>query len=401
LGHCEFPRFSFLLSYLQFFVENSPPSVTAAAVARSLTVEIQDQSQNDAWDEFVMSLPDGHHEQTSLWGQVRAQNGWEINRILVRENGSIVAGTQMQTRSLARLGRMAYVTHGPCLRTHDPVLEDAVIAGLKQHAKIMGARFMVVGLPYNGHDLVPGLLASGFQPKPHQFPPRFLQATAVIKLSREPEQIFAAMRRSKRKNILHALKKGVRVVEQTGAGLQEFHRLMLVLCQRRNTTPNPARVEFFIELWKRFQPKGWIKLFFAMHGSEIVSAALAFTFGDWFRVWKVGWSGQHGNLCPNDVLWWQMILWARQNGCRYFDFVEINPEEARRLAGDNLDEGSLKTVTSFKLGFGGESLFLPGAYYYVFNPVLRRLFRHGVGPFLDSPAILKMARPFFSKISRT
>lgn len=370
-------------------------------VARPLVIECQDERQNDAWDAFVESLPDGHHEQTSLWGQVRAKNGWAVRRILILENGKIVAGTQMQIRSLRRFGKVAYITHGPCLRIQDAILENAVIAGLKQQGRQMGVRFMVAGLPYDGHYLAPGLVAAGFQPKPALFPPHFLEATAVINLAREPEQIFAAMRRRTRRNVREALKRGISVVEQNGGALMEFHKLMCVLCKRRNTTPNPAGVKFLVELWQLFKPKGWIRLFFAMHGSEPVSAALAFTFGDWFRVWKVGWSGQHGNLKPNEALWWQMILWARQNGYRFFDFVEINPEEARHMAGGDASGNSLETVTAFKLGFGAESKFLPGAYYYVFNPVLRRLSQYGVGRWLDSPIILKAASPFLSKISRS
>jgi lipid II:glycine glycyltransferase (peptidoglycan interpeptide bridge formation enzyme) len=207
------------------------------------------------------------------------------------------------------------------------------------------------------------------------------------------------MHHSKRKNVRQALKRGISVVEQNGEALAEFHKLMCLLCQRRNTTPNPAGVKFFVDLWQRFQPKGWIRLFFAMHGSEPVSAAIAFTFGDCFRVWKIGWSGQLGNLKPNEALWWQMILWARQNGFRFFDFVEINPEEARRMADGNTDENRFETVTSFKLAFGAESQLLPGAYYYVFNPVLRRLFRYGVGRWLDSPIVLKAANLFLGKFS--
>ena len=368
---------------------------------RPLAIEFSDQSQDDAWDEFVESAPGGHHEQTSRWGQVRAQNGWEVCRILIREKGNIVAGIQMQIRSLRRFGKMAYITYGPCLRAHDPILENDLIAGLKQRARLMDVRFMVVGLPYDGHYLVPGLVAAGFQRKPVCLQPRFLEATAVIDLSQEPEQILSAMRRSTRRNIRHALKKGICVVEQNGEAVAEFHHLMLSLCKRRDTTPNPAQVEFFLELWKRFRPKGWIRLFFAMHGSEPVSAALAFTFGDWFRVWKVGWSGQHGNLKPNEALWWQMILSARKDGYRHFDFVEIDPEEARRMASGDTDGESVETVTSFKLGFGGESVFSPGAYYYVFNPVLRGLFQCGVGRWLDSPAMLKVAAPFLNRISRT
>ncbi|HTX22415.1 MAG TPA: GNAT family N-acetyltransferase [Candidatus Aquilonibacter sp.] len=370
-------------------------------ITRPLSIECQDQRQDDAWDEFVVSSPDGHHEQTSLWGQVRNQFGWEIRRILIRENGKIVAGAQIQIRSLRRFGRLAYVVFGPCLNAPDPILENAVIAGLVRHARLLGVRFMVVGLPYGGHYLAPRLMAAGFQLKPSGFPPQFLEATAVINLSSETEQIISAMRRSTRRNIRHSLKKGISVVEQGGEGLKEFHGLMLALCKRRKTTPNPAEINFFIELWQRFRPKGWIRLFFAMNGQEPVSAALAFTFGDWFRVWKVGWSGQHGNLKPNEALWWQMILWARQNGFRFFDFVEINSEEAKRLVNSSGDGNGFETVTTFKLGFGGESKFLPGAYYYVFNPALRRLFRCGLGYWIKSPGFRKLANPFIRKIYRS
>ena len=75
-------------------------------------------------------------------------------------------------------------------------LKNAVIAGLKERARLMGVSFMVVGLPYDGHYLVPGLLAAGFQHKPNENSTRdFMEATAVINLSQEPEQMFAAMRR--------------------------------------------------------------------------------------------------------------------------------------------------------------------------------------------------------------
>lgn len=371
----------------------------ANGVACPLALECQDQRSNDAWDEFVESLPDGHHEQTSRWGEVRAKTGWQVGRTICRENGAIVAGFQMLTRPIGRFGRLAYVTYGPCLERRDPMLEEALAAGLKEQARRMDARFMVVGLPYDGQDLVPGFVAAGFQRKPTRFPPHFLEATTVIDLSREPEEIFSAMHRSKRRNVRHGLKTGIRVVEQTGENLGEFHQLMLALCQRRNTTPNPAQLEFFTLLWQRFQPKGWVRLFFARLGSEPVSAALAFTFGDWFRVWKVGWSGQHAHLKPNDTLWWQMILQAHRDGFRRFDFVGIDPAEAKHTAGAGPEEDGRTTVTSFKLGFGGECRFLPGAYYYIFNPVWRTLCRHGLGRWLDSPLFLKAAGPLLGQLS--
>jgi hypothetical protein len=71
------------------------------------------------------------------------------------------------------------------------------------------------------------------------------------------------------------------------------------------------------------------------------------------------------------------------------------------MASGDTDGENFETVTSFKLGFGGKSLFLPGAYYYVLNPVWRKLFRYGVGRWLDSRMVLKTASLFLGKCSRS
>ncbi len=367
---------------------------------RPLVIECRHDEQDDKWDEFVESVAGGHHEQTSLWGQVRAQYGWHIWRIVALEDGCIVGGAQVQTRRLGRFGTVAYVTYGPCISRQDPVLERAVVGALKDYARRLGWDFLAVGLPYNGHHWVPDLTAAGFLQKPPRFPPNFMAATSVIDLTPNPGQLLSNMRRTTRHNIHKGLRRGIAVVEQDGQGLAGFYNLMAALCQRRKTAPNPPDAEFFVHLWRRFRPKGWIRLFFAMNGSEPVSAAVSFTFQDWFRVWKIGWSGQHGHSRPNETLWWQMILCARREGFRFFDFVEIDADEAKRRIDGEADENALQNVTSFKLGFGGDIRLLPGAYYYVLNPALQVLFRCGLGRCLDSAAFLKFAHRFLRRASR-
>ena len=136
---------------------------------------------------------------------------------------------------------MAYITYGPCLRTHDPILEKALIAGLKQHARNIGVRFMVAGLPYNGHFLEPGLVAAGFQHKPVRFHPHFIEATAVINLSPEPEQILSAMQlQQTAKTSVKPLKRGITVVEQGEDGLRSFHRLMCEFVQAAEHHSEPC-----------------------------------------------------------------------------------------------------------------------------------------------------------------
>lgn len=350
---------------------------------------MSDSAEDPAWDNFVLSLPDGHHEQTSLWGQIRVRYGWRIARCVLKEKGKIVAGCQAQVRSIGRFGKAAYITFGPCVGDGNEALTEACLEELKKFFGGIGVMFALVGLPYDGHGLIPTMERHGFFRKPARLHPRFLETTLVIDLTKKPEDIMAEMRPNTRSNIRRALKKGIKVIEGNAQDVDMFRQLMVSLCKRRGTAPNPPQPDFFHHLWNGFSRKGWIKLFKAMNGPETVSAALAIPFGDWFRVWKVGWSGQHGNLKPNEALEWAMIEHAQRTGHRYFDFVELDPIQARSILSGQGINSMPKSATSYKMGFGGEIKMLPGAYCYFPNPLVRTAMRLGLFKLLDSSLAVK------------
>ena len=359
---------------------------------RTFEVCWNDEPNDPAWDDFVVSVPDGHHEQTSLWGQVRASYGWEIARYTLKENGRIVAGAQVQVRPIGRFGKVAYLTYGPCISSGEELVIELCLTELKNFFSSLGVIYAVVGLPYHAHGLIQPLERNGFLRKPTRLHPYFIEATLVIDLAKSPEEILSEMRTKTRRNIRLSLRKGMSVIEGEAQDLDTFRELMLTLCRRRNTTPNPPQADFFQQLWKKFNPKGWIKLFIAMHNQEPVSAAIAFSFRDWFRVWKVGWSGKYGSIKPNEAMWWEMIQCARRTGHRFFDFVEVDPNQAKTILAGKEMEPLPENVTSYKLGFGGEIRVLPGAYCYFPNPVIHMAMREWGDKFMDSKFVQQLAR---------
>jgi len=368
---------------------------------RTFEVCWNDEPNDPEWDDFLVSVPDGHHEQTSFWGQVRARYGWEIARYALKKNGSIVAGAQAQVRPIGRFGKLAYLTYGPCISSEEELVVAVCLAELKNFVSGLGVTFAVVGLPYNAGRLVQPLERSGFFRKPNRMHPHFIETTLVLDLTKQPEEILAGMRTSTRRNIRHALKKGITVVEGETKDIDTFRKLMLALCERRKITPNPPQADFFYHLWKYFNPKGWIKLFIALNGQEPVSAALAFSFGGWFRVWKVGWSGQYGSLKPNEAMWWEMIQYAQRTGHRHFDFVELDPNQIKTMLAAKGTESMSENVTSFKLGFGGEIRSLPGAYCYFPNPIVRMAMRGGFLKFIDSKLIQQLTQIYIKRSFRS
>jgi lipid II:glycine glycyltransferase (peptidoglycan interpeptide bridge formation enzyme) len=365
---------------------------------RVIEVRVSDDLLDNEWDDFVVAAPDGHHEQTSRWGQVRGRYGWRIVRCVLRENGKIVAGVQAQLRPLGRFGNGAYVTYGPCLGAEDPWLADRCVRELKRMLKRLRIFICVVELPYLGPDLIEALKKNGFIRKPHRLQPHSLEYTTIIDVTRDPEEILAGMRGSTRKNIKAAIDRDVVVVEGGEPDLDTFRRLMLELCERRKISPNPPQADFFHYLWELFVPRGWVKLFIAQADGEPVSAVIAFPFRNWFRAWKIGWSGEHRNLKPNEALFWAMIRYAHQHGFRYFDFVGIDAQQAKAVLAGTALRDLPPSHSVFKLGFGGQIWEMPGAFCYFPNPLLRLALSATRGKILDSELIRRMTGRFSRKL---
>jgi lipid II:glycine glycyltransferase (peptidoglycan interpeptide bridge formation enzyme) len=103
-----------------------------------------------------------------------------------------------------------------------------------------------------------------------------------------------------------------------------------------------------------------------------VAAVVAIPFGDTVIYKRGAWSGRQGNRRPNEVLHWTAIKWAKAQGYHYYDFEGIDPRAARAIVhGEPCPDSLTQSVTSFKLGFGGQVTLFPGAYNYVYNPFLR------------------------------
>ncbi len=366
-----------------------PAAKTISLAGRTLEIRWSISPEDRAWDDFLLTLPDAHHEQTSRWGCVRATIGWEVVRIVMTEHGVIIAGAQIQLQALGGFGSWAYLTSGPCLAGDDAMAEKNLLAEIKDFLRHQRVIYLLAQLPYDAHPLAERLQANGFVRPPRAIAPFYMQATLVLDLAKTEEMLLAEMRATTRHQIRQGLKRGLTVMEGGAADLDLFWELMRKLCERRHTTPNPGSPEFFRQLWKQFSPRGWIKLFLVQHEGKTIAGGLALVFGDWFRVWKVGWSGEHAELRPNQLLWWEMIRAARRQGYRHFDFVNLDVVQPGQPAAPKLArDGS----TEFKLGFGGTIKPLPGAYCCFIHPLARMAKRAGVVRLLDSEACVTLVR---------
>ncbi len=339
----------------------------AAAGKAGYQIRVSYDIEDPAWDAFLAETPGGHHVQTSLWAQLKALIGWRTARVVVTRDERIVAGAQMLIRPLPFAGAIGYVLKGPLIALDDPMLRKAVIEALHRVARGQRVQCLVVQPPDNGDVLARQLPDWGFRPSLLDA----LPAHAVLMdLTKDLDELLAQMKGKTRYNLRLGERKGITVREGTESDLPTFYQLLVATGQRQQFSIHPE--EYFSEMWRLLGQYGYIKLFLAEYAGEAVAALLAIPFGDTVTFKRGAWSGCHGNRHPNEVMHWTVIKWAKAQGYRYYDFEGIDQRIATAIVqGDPLPDSPAQTVTSFKLGFGGEVKLTPGTYDYVYNSLLR------------------------------
>jgi lipid II:glycine glycyltransferase (peptidoglycan interpeptide bridge formation enzyme) len=357
-----------------------PPDPKALAAAAPLELSVARDWEDEAWDDFLITAPGGHHAQSSGWAFVKAIMGCRPVRVLARRNGEIVAGAQMLVKRVGPSAAVGYVPKGPAAREGESEAAGLVLKELKRAARQERVRLLLVQPSNRDTALAERLPSLGFAPSPFELSPT---ATCVIDLSRSEEELLAAMKQRKRYNLRLAQRRGVTVRAGDERDLDRFYRLHIATAQRQNFVVYPEH--YVRRLWNAFARRGCARLMLAEHQGETVSGVLAIAFNDTV-VYKVGgWSGVAAEVCPNELMHWSTMTWAKAAGYRWYDFDGIKSEGARAiLRGEPLPDELKRSVTSFKLGFGSQPLLLPITYDCAPSPLLGWAYRSVVTRMLRS-----------------
>lgn len=351
---------------IQADVFGANQNLTGIAAA-GYKVQISSIVEDREWDSFLAQISGGHHVQTSLWGQVKASLGWEVLRLIVRNNDGIVAGAQLLMRPMPVVGNYGYLSKGPVFAIDDPFLFELVVERLKQLVKVYHIRNLIIQPPDNGQKLEAKLPDWGFRLSADKLG---LSATVVVDLTTDLDQLLAQMKSKTRYNIRLGQRKGITVREGAEEDIGAFYQMLTATGERQGFVSNSE--QYYVDQWRILEPHGYCKLFLAEYQGEPVSGLLAITFGDTVLYKRGAWSGRHGNLRPNEVMHWSAIEWAKSHGYRYYDFEGIDSDAARKMIADQpIPKSALQSVTRFKTGFGGKIELLPKTYSYIDNRLLK------------------------------
>lgn len=337
-----------------------------------MDIQTSHQLQDPAWDAFLDRIPRSHYIQSSMWAQVMAQSGWRCVRWTARENGAILAGFQMLLRSVPLLGSIGYIARGPVISSDDPSIIDLVLHHLLDVARSERVLLLKLQPPYEDDRLADILPDMGFLPS-HAHADNV--ATLLIDLSKDEATLLGDMKKSLRKGIRKATRRGATVHQGTDDDVALFYRILQQTSERGGFAIHDEA--YYRTVWECFASQGHAALFFVTCENEPVATVFVIGFGDSVFARFGGWNGKHSHCEPNSLLRWSAIQWAKQQGYRWYDFMGIDEGVACAMIQDQPlpDSGEIPGYTFFKLGFGGEIVLSPGTYDYVSHPLLARGYR--------------------------
>ena len=334
-----------------------------------MQIHVAADSDRVRFNDFIARFAWGDLLQSWEWGDLKAKSGWKPIRVLGEQDGTIVAAASLLKRTLPYIGTLTgnsilYASRGPVLDTNDPELLRAFIDGLKQVARKEGAILLKIDPPVAIEDTKSdaNLRACGFVPvQAAGF--GGTQPKCVMQLDlegRSLDAVMASFHEKWRYNIRLAGRKGVVIKEDCGRDdIATFYTIL------RETTERDGFIvrsqKYFEDMWDCLAPSGFAKVALAYYEDKPIAGVFNYKFGDKACYLYGASSNTNRNVMAPHLLQWRMIEWAKNSGCKWYDFRGVSPKKGD---GDEHLEG----LNRFKSGFSPRFVEYIGEYDLVLSP---------------------------------
>ena len=161
--------------------------------------------------------------------------------------------------------------------------------------------------------------------------------TAYVDLMLSLEEIWNNSINGKRRNMIRKAEKNGVELEVCGAEkVSAYFEIVQQMTQRTGITLKPE--EYYRRILESFGPHDMARLYLARHKGVYLSGGIFLKYGQLCYYWHGATASNVPNLGQSELIQWQVIQWAKQSGCRWYDLVGVEREK-------------LPNIAKFKLGF--------------------------------------------------
>ena len=301
----------------------------------SITIRTADEGQQQEWDDIVLSASHGTIFHTWKWLKiVQKQTNTRFLPLMAYKGNQLVAiyPIFIQKRGSFNVAfsppSQSYLLYlGPVIREFDLMKQDKKESLLFDLQKVVNSfLFSDSGCKYIRIRSSPGIYDSrfftwtGFSVEP--------QYTYRINLSGGIETVWANFDRKLRVDINKATREKVEVKQGDYNDLLAISELISQRFRDQGFKTHDYR-SYLIDLYNEFYPENF-KIFVANYNGERVGGMISLCFKRIMYLWIGVPKSKITGISPNDLVQWEAIQWACNNG---FAFYEEMDGGDRRLRG--------------------------------------------------------------------
>jgi FemAB-related protein (PEP-CTERM system-associated) len=279
-------------------------------------IEVSADCSPEDWNAFVDSRPDaaGYHEWR--WRTVMERGlGHSCRYLVARRRGRIVGVLPLAEVKRPLLGSvlssLPFVNYGGVLAA-SPEAADALIAHAS--ALVRGGRVSYLVLRHRRRQFA-------------HLPVRTHKQTMLLELRDSRDAMWTALDRKVRNQIRKAEKSGLEIVVGGEELLQDFYA---VFARNMRDLGTPVYGQPLFREMLRAAPAD-VRIHAVRLRGATIAAALSYRFRGVMEVPSASSLREHRALCPNHLMYWNVIETAISEGARTLDFGRSTPGDGTYL----------------------------------------------------------------------
>lgn len=306
-----------------------------------------------------------HPLQSWEWGEFRKKTNVKVERVGVFNKSKITSAFQITFHPIPYFSQtVGYLPKGP-------MPDEEQLAVIKELGEKHNALFVKlepniaqpVGTPSAHEDISRFLVDQGAVPGR----PLFTKYTFQLDLRQSEEKLLANLKSKTRYNVNVAIKKGVKVYENTTyEGMEEYIKILQETTKRQGFYAHSP--EYFRTLWQNLGKSGNLRIFNAVYDNTILVSWVMFMFNGVLYYPYGASRNVHRDAMASNLMMWEMIRFGKAQGCHSLDmWGSLGPEPNKSDAWYGFHR--------FKEGYGGELMEFVGTFDFVLQPTWYKLFR--------------------------
>ena len=319
--------------------------------------------------EFLNKNEKTNFLQSPEWAKVKTE--WENEFIIVKDKKGEIKGTMsILLRKVPMFNRyIMYAPRGFVCDVHDKETLSELFEKAREIAKKYKAFIFKLDpdVPADDEEFAQIIKELGIKTKKNvKNIKQVIQPKYVFRLrltGKTEEELLKSFHEKTRYNIRLSARKGVTVREGTREDLKTFYEIMQTTGKRDGFFIRP--LSYFEKIYDEMG-EGHVKVLFAEYEGKPIATVLPILYGN--KVWYLygGSKNEHRNLMATYLMQWEMIKWAVEKKCDWYDF--------RGVSGFKDPKDPQYGVYKFKKGFNGDFVEFINELHIVFNPVMNIVF---------------------------